>query len=422
MATAFPVNRFVGDRDRLLLFSQNDLSRLRTSRCEAVLRVGQFGADRHHPRLLVGGGADPNELSAHLVPASIGPEANRLAQGEFACVFHGDVQRQPHSAGVRQLEQHPRGVHHFPGHDLPSHDDAVHRGLHGKEIGCGLVRVEMLGDGLGKAKQSETFSQLLFGQRPQLLDVHRKTEISERLLGAEQSGAGLDKPRLGLLDLAARHDLGERFQPLEGLALKFFLRQGLDQFRLGPSDLGRIDQGQDFARANPVADVLLDVPHRPRQTRREAGKAGLVVGDLAIGRDRLADRLALDESHVHARLLHRFQGRELDSSAVVLADGVVLRPRGRGQGSCRPLPICLGDNRRLFQLRDLGMAQRAVRNAVLLAPAVILASGQKVRMALDALRLRHAMLLAPIVPRGDAIASECRELRQLPTRVMSIRP
>ena len=173
MATAFPVDRFIGDRDRLWLFSQNDPSGSERLVAKLSLRVGQFGADRHHPRLLVGRGADPDELSAHLFPASIGPEANRLAQGEFARVFHGHVERQPHPAGVRQLEQHPRGVHHFPRHDLPSHDDAVHRGLHGKEIGCGFVRAEMPGDGLGKAKQSETLGQLLFRQPSQLLDINR---------------------------------------------------------------------------------------------------------------------------------------------------------------------------------------------------------------------------------------------------------
>ena len=85
---------------------------------------------------------------------------------------------QPHAAGVGHLEQDLRRVHDFPRHDLPSYDDAVHRGLHGKEIGCGLIRAEMLGRRhSGRPSQSKMFCHFLFGQRPQLLDVDRKAEI-----------------------------------------------------------------------------------------------------------------------------------------------------------------------------------------------------------------------------------------------------
>ena len=57
----------------------------------------------------------------------------------------------------------------------------------------------------------------------------------------------------------------ERLQPFEGVAAESFLREGLDQFCLGPAYLGRVDQSEYFACANSVTQVILDLPHRPRQ-------------------------------------------------------------------------------------------------------------------------------------------------------------
>ena len=91
------------------------------------------------------------------------------------------------------------------------------------------------------------------------------------------------------------------------------------------------------------------------------------------------------------------------------------RPSARGRirrrkADLQPLPG-------LRSAEELGMTDAVFPfgDAVLLAPAEILACGEQFRMAFHALRFRDAMLLAPILLYRCAIADECRELRQLPT-------
>ena len=51
--------------------------------------------------------------------APIRSKTNRLAQGKFARILHGDAERQPHAARVGQLEQYARSIDHFAGNNLP---------------------------------------------------------------------------------------------------------------------------------------------------------------------------------------------------------------------------------------------------------------------------------------------------------------
>ena len=102
--------------------------------------------------------------------------------------------------------------------------------------------------------------------------------------------------------------------------LESFVHEGLHQVCLRPAYFSRIDQGENLARLHLVTDALLDAVNGARHARSETCDAGLVIGDLSAGNDRLQDRLPINKCDIDAGLLDCVERGKLNSSQVVLAE------------------------------------------------------------------------------------------------------
>ena len=116
------------------------------------------------------------------------------------------------------------------------------------------------------------------------------------------------------------------FHPFERLRPQPDLYQGLQELGLGLAYLGGVHQREDFALLYPVACLLVDAEHGTGHAGRQTGRAGLVIGDLAVSCDRLHHRRLPDRLDLDASLFEVLLGGELDAAEVESTLGIVLRP------------------------------------------------------------------------------------------------
>ena len=190
------------------------------------------------------------------------------------------------------------------------------------------------------------------------------------------------------------------------------LDEGLQELRLRLADVGRVDEGEDLALPDRIADLLEDAEDGAGSPGRKTGSTGLIVDELAVAGHELDHRRGPDGVDADARLLDGRLRRELDAAIMELAAARVLRPILESEGIGRALAIDVSDAWRRQELGDLGMTKRAIVDAVLRAPAERPAR-HEFGVALDAERLGDQAALAPVALLGG-VAEQLGRFQQLP--------
>ena len=285
-------------------------------------------------------------------------------------------------------------------HRVADHDDAALRGDDRDEVAGRRLRIERVRDRLRQAEEAKLVRELgISSVAAKVFRADRHAEVDERPAGPSPGGC---EPRLAKSRLRGRCGSKRcRSSPRPGsFPCSFDLSRvctelGRNSAFALPTSGPRIDQGEDLALPDRIADLLEDAEDGAGSARRQPGGTCLIVDELTVAGDELDHRGRPDGVDADARLLDGGLRRELDAAIMKLAAARILGPVLEGEGVGCPFAISVRDRRRRRQLGDFGMAQRTVVDAVLRAPAERVPCHQ-LRLALDADRFRDRMRLAPV--------------------------
>jgi hypothetical protein len=305
------------------------------------------------------------------VPAKAA-EGDLLAHLDGGDVGLVDVDPEPHDARVGDGEDLRRPLDGLPLHGVPGDDRAAQRRDDVQERRRVLLRDDALEPGVVEP------------------------EVLEPLGRVQQGGLGLVQGRQGLdLPLAGEHALPrQRLRPVVGDPGEPLGRLGGDVLRLGGAHLGRVDDRDDLARLDDLAEVGAHFAQEAGDPGRDVGVAVGVVSRLGVRLELMGVVLLGDCVRLDADLLGELGGGEPHRGEGLAAD---LGPRRGGVVSLRVEPALLAEGFRL-----------AVRGA----PAVVGERRRRRLAAFDAELLRQAVPLrahldlVPLLSVGMALGAD----------------
>src|SRR5579862_2734787 len=243
--------------------------------------------------------------------------------------------------------------------------------------------------------------KLLRRQVFHVFGANGQTEIDEALLSRKVADASLAQRSLGLTKTGfGSGALALQVpKPGQGSLARVDLGKRLEEFRLGLTNVGGIDQGQDIAffdrRAKGAGSHYL--PDAPRHDSVKRCDALLLKGKFGARRHGLDHWLFEHRHHLDTHLVENGFGGKLNKAFELVARGVVFRPVLEAQRPLGPVQVCSDDLWLAAELGDIRMFQRTLMDAVNLAEGVLLWSGKLRRITFHAIRLRHTVGLAPVV-------------------------
>ena len=297
--------------------------------------------------------------------------------------------------GIGNGEQQRRRVDDFTCDDVRFDDDAVIRGGHGDQVGGPRTGWNFGQTRFRNAQQPQVTGTPLGLALFQLVG-HVEPQIHQCLPRCQERDLGFLKGRFRFRQQLAGDAAAGGAQPLGVGPFELHLNNRLQELRFRLTDRSAVDQRQNVACANVIADRFEHGRNRPRHPRRQVGDSRGVEHDLAVRGDSVRHRAFRDDVDINPRFGGTFLRGKLHAQFVERIAAVVFRPVHDADGLSR---VVSGQSSVSLNLCQLGMAGDAFHHAMHAAKAEFLGFGKQRVISFDTLRLGDKMFGAPVLDR-----------------------